>query len=113
MGRVLVDGTPAMNVQVVALELPKAKGLYSGDPISVETTDAEGRYRLSGVPPGRYAVFTNIRSAYDVSASEMDAAPAVIVRTGASTVHDLFLPSSRGVTQRQGGTQRPGKTRFF
>ncbi len=99
MGRVLgPDGIPAMNVRVVALELPKARGLYSGDPISVETTDAEGRYRLSGVPPGRYGVFTNIRSAYDVSASEMDAAPAVIVRSGASTVHDLFLPSSRGVT---------------
>jgi len=58
VGRVLgPDGTPAADVRVVALELPKASGVYSVDPISLGTTDAAGRYRLSNVPPGRYGVF--------------------------------------------------------
>jgi hypothetical protein len=99
VGRVLrSDGTPAANVLVAALELPKMQGLSSTDLIATGITDVEGRYRLADVPPGRYGVFLNARNFFEVPAREMDAASAVVVRRGTSVVHDLSFGPSRGIT---------------
>ena len=90
-------GKPAASVRVVALELPNAKGLFWAYPVSVGTTDIEGRYRLSDLPMGRYRIFPHIRYADDLSSHELDAAPVVTVRSGASAVYDISLRESQGL----------------
>jgi hypothetical protein len=55
-GRLLtVNGIPSSSTRVVLVAADKAKGVDVAL-ISVTRTDNEGRYRLDGVPPGRYLI---------------------------------------------------------
>jgi hypothetical protein len=92
-GRILhADGRPAVNIPVVALELPDAKGLSSSDIVASSITDAQGRYHLADVATGHYGVFPNVLYAHEVPPRDLDAARRVIVRRGAPAVHDETLP---------------------
>jgi len=99
-GRVLnADRTPASKVYVIAWESPDAKGMYLDNPVAIGITDAEGGYRLSDMPPGRYKLFANMDwyRAHDPKA--MDTLPVVAVRSGRPGIYNFDLPQSpAGVT---------------
>jgi len=97
-GRVSVADDPATHIPVAAFELPDSRGLFAIDPISTGNTDAQGQYRLSGLPAGRYKVLPNIRSGWEMTSQQMATAATAVVRAGRETVQDLVLPSPRGVT---------------
>src|SRR5688572_18211601 len=51
-----ISGAPAAGVRVAALALTATTGLAEGALVSLAQTDSEGRYRLEGIPPGRYYI---------------------------------------------------------
>jgi len=59
-----MDGLPAAKVEVAAVEIEQYGNLNPATAIlvSLGQTDAEGRYRLERVPPGRYSGNYSLRS---------------------------------------------------
>jgi hypothetical protein len=67
---------------------------------SLAETDSQGRYRLEGVPPGRYYIAAGLVSAlsYYPGAAALSEARTVIVTTGSQlTGVDFMLVRSAGV----------------
>ncbi|MEK6300878.1 MAG: carboxypeptidase regulatory-like domain-containing protein [Acidobacteriota bacterium] len=83
-GRVTVDGKPAQGVTVMAVPLvsnPAGELLLKPSASLKASTDSEGRYRLEGVPTGKYSVAP---FASDVVASDDDTAKEATVAEGAT-----------------------------
>lgn len=84
IGRVTVDGKPAPAVTVMAIPLvsnPAGKLSLNSSALLKASTDSEGRYRLEGVPTGKYKVAP---FASDVVASDDDTAKEATVAEGAT-----------------------------
>ena len=54
-GRITLRGTPVQGALVLVMSVPPA----GRDPIATAKTDANGHYRITNLPPGRYAVIAD------------------------------------------------------
>ena len=94
----MADGSPAVAVRVTAIVAPPpnirptdGQNYYTSQPpVSVALTNAEGRYQLANVPPGRYFIVAGVtgQATYYPATTNIDAATAVVVESG-STVDNL------------------------
>jgi len=84
-------GAPAVAIRIVAVAAPTAtvkpsegQEYYSTqNPVSTTLTDAQGRYRLTDIPPGRYFIMAG--STYYPSTVNPDGARVITVGAGATT----------------------------
>ena len=87
-GRLLsVNGALAAGIRVAAVPVPE-----SGDPAAapalfgITQTEADGRYRIENIPPGRYYIFAGLLEfpSYYPNATTLARATAVVVAAGAT-----------------------------
>jgi hypothetical protein len=88
------DGRPAVGVRVAAMVAPEA-GLNSREAstlVALGQTDDSGRYRLEGVPPGKYFIVAGQVSAptYYPGARDLAGATAVEIRANATVAQIDF-----------------------
>ena len=86
------DGSPAAAVRVAAIVAPPpnirptdGQNYYTSQPpVSVALTNAEGRYQLANVPPGRYFIVAGVtgQATYYPATTNIDDATAVTVDAG-------------------------------
>ena len=64
--------------------------------MGISQTDADGRYRLEGIPPGRYYIFAGLIDfpSYYPNATALDRATAIVVDPG-STVSGIDFSMAR------------------
>ena len=105
-GRLLsTNGSPAAGVRVAATPVPeKADNLEAPVLIGLSQTDASGRFRLEGIPPGRYYVLAGLIDYpnYYPGTTAVASATAVDVDSG-GTVADLDFTLARPVATRVAG----------
>ncbi|MEK6407588.1 MAG: carboxypeptidase-like regulatory domain-containing protein [Acidobacteriota bacterium] len=85
IGRVTVDGKPAQGVTVMAIPLvsnPAGELLLNSSALLKASTDSDGRYKLEGVPTGKYKVAAFGSGLAD---SDDDAGEEATVAEGATT----------------------------
>lgn len=102
----LSDGASAAAVRVAALPVPGGlAGLEDGPnyynpppPVATAMTDAQGRYRLEGIPPGYYWVLGGAagQGTYYPSAPTLVNATVVTVAPGETATVDFRLMSALG-----------------
>jgi hypothetical protein len=95
-GRILSpDGTPAVGVRVTAVA--------AGDLTSAVLTDNAGRYRLEGIPPGKYLIAAGLIGSFTYLPGTTDESKATAVSVTANAVTesaDFKLVASAGVRLR-------------
>lgn len=88
-GRLLtVDGAAAAGVRIAAVPAPEAGAPPDGGVfVSIGQTDANGRYRLREVPPGRYYIFAGLIDfpSYYPGTGSLTRADAILVEPGSQT----------------------------
>jgi hypothetical protein len=87
-GRLLsTNGAPAAGVRIAAVPVPDG-GNNAGAAVlvGISQTDADGRYRLEGIPPGRYYIFAGLIDlpSYYPNATTLERASAILVEEGAT-----------------------------
>src|SRR5688572_6599196 len=95
-----MSGAPAPNVRVAALALTATTGLAEGALVSLTQTDSEGRYRLEGIPPGRYYIqagLVDLPTYYPGVATTAGARSIQITAGGLVENLDFTLTVSSGV----------------
>lgn len=106
-GRLLrSDGTPAVNVRVLAVDTTATNPDFDSGSVSMAHTDKMGSYRLEGVPPGRYFIVAGPRYAETSYPGVSKAADLVTVADGKSIEGIDFkvdYVSVRGRVVLQGG----------
>lgn len=101
-GRVVMSsGAPASAVRIAALPAPRetirvadGQNYYATQqPTAVTITDAEGRYRLPNIPPGRYLIVAGLvgSGTYHPSTTDPDSASVVTVENADATGADITL----------------------
>ncbi len=86
-GRLLsVNGTPAAGVRIAAVPVDSEE--QAGGPVllGISQTEADGRYRLENIPPGRYYIFAGLIDfpSYYPDATSLERATAVVVDSGST-----------------------------
>jgi len=102
-GRLTKNGQPAANIRVGAMVIPEAgvSVAEASSLASVVLTDADGRYRLENIPPGRYYVTAGFvdTPTYFPGVSAIGSAKAVVVEAGVTTEGiDFTTAVSAGAT---------------
>ncbi len=91
-GRVTgADGTPIGGANVVAASSGNMASMWVGSPAAV--TDAEGRYRVDGVPPGDYHLAADARGFAQADAGG-DATKVTVPPEGGTRTLDLTLAAA-------------------
>ena len=104
-GRLLsVNGTPEAGVRIAAVPVDPQNNAGAPVLVGISQTDAEGRYRLEGIPPGRYYIFAGLIDlpSYYPNAKTLDQATAITVEAG-STVSGIDFSMARPVALRIAG----------
>ncbi len=96
------DGTPASAIRIAAVPIEEAEG-DAGTPVmmGISLTDAEGRYRIENIPPGRYFIVAGLISfpSYYPNATSIKTATPVTVGEGATLAGvDFIMARSAGLT---------------
>jgi hypothetical protein len=100
------DGKPAVGVRVAAMVAPEA-GLNSREGsilVALGQTDDSGRYRLEGVPPGKYFIVAGQVSAptYYPGARDLAGATPVEIRANANVAQiDFEIPEQTALPPRR------------
>ena len=97
------DGQPAVGIRVSAMAVPDANTPANNATalVSIAMTDAEGRYRLENVLPGRYYIlagFVDLPTYYPGVASVGGATPLNVLSATPVTGINFTIASSVGVT---------------
>ncbi len=101
-GRLLSpDGTPAAGIRIAAV--PVDSEAQAGAPIlfGISQTDADGRYRIENIPPGRYFIFAGLIEfpSYYSNATSLDRASAITVDAGTTAAGiDFKMARPAGLT---------------
>jgi hypothetical protein len=97
-GRLLsVNGTPAAGIRIAAVPVVEGEEKAGATALlGISQTDADGRYRLEGIPPGRYYIFAGLIDlpSYYPNATALDRAKAIVVDAG-STVSGIDFSMAR------------------
>jgi hypothetical protein len=105
-GRVLnVDGTPGARLRVVAQAMEETPAAAVNAPVfvSIVQTDAQGNYRLEGVPPGSFYIAAGMVDLPTYFPGVTTVAEARVVKVASGAVLrdiDFKLARSPGVTMR-------------
>ena len=94
-GRLLTTkGAPAAGVRIAAVPVEDRGGALAL--LGISQTDADGRYRLENIPPGRYYIFAGLIDlpSYYPNATSTDRATAVVVDAG-STLSGIDFTMAR------------------
>jgi len=87
-GRLLaVNGTPAAGIRIAAVPVPESEDPTAAPVLfGISQTEADGRYRIENIPPGRYYIFAGLIEfpSYYPNATTLDRATAVVVAPGAT-----------------------------
>jgi hypothetical protein len=90
-------GRPLAGAAVLVTRLPDGGPATApedaGDPLRVAVTDAEGRYAVDSLAPGRYLVGAEVPALDSLGVTLPDA--TVEVRAGAAARHDFHVPAAR------------------
>lgn len=102
-GRVTTPaGAPVAGANVVAVQAGNMGAMWVGSPAA--TTDAEGRYRMDGAPPGDYHLAVDAPG-FALAATGEDATKVTVPPEGGSVAKDLTLSAAGLIT----GTVKDGK----
>ena len=91
------NGTPASGVRVAAIPADEGNDKIGGSAMfGISQTDAEGRFRLEKLPPGRYYIFAGLIDfpSYYPSAKSLEQATAIRVDPG-STISGVNFVMAR------------------
>ena len=91
-GRVTVGGKPLP--RAIVMLIPANVPMPTGTPTLRGTTDEDGRYRITGIPPGTYR-FMSHTPALVVEGGDFRASPAVTVSEG-ENVEDVNIALKKG-----------------
>ena len=100
-----MDGSPAAKVEVAAIELEQYGNVNPATAIlaSIGQTDAQGRYRLEKVPPGRYFItagFADSPSYFPGVKTRQEARSVAVTANQVVSGIDFTLATSVGVRVR-------------
>lgn len=97
-GRLLSrNGTPAAGIRIAAVPITEADDKTAAPVlVGISQTDADGRYRLENIPPGRYTVFAGLIDfpSYYPNTTSIDRATSFVVSAG-STVSGIDFAMAR------------------
>jgi hypothetical protein len=87
-GRLLsVSGTPAAGIRIAAVPVPEGED-QAGAPVlfGITQTEADGRYSIENIPPGRYYIFAGLIEfpSYYPNATTFERATPLVVAAGAT-----------------------------
>jgi hypothetical protein len=97
------DGTPAAGVRVTAVASGDIDARQAGTLTSATLTDNTGRYRLDGIPPGRYFIAAGLIGAFTFlpgTTDESKATPVSVTANAVTENADFNLAASAGVRIR-------------
>jgi hypothetical protein len=104
-GRLLSPkGVPAAGVRIAAVPVAGNDKASSPVLVGISQTDADGGYRLEGIPPGRYYIFAGLIDfpSYYPDATSVERATAVVVEAG-STLSGINFSMARPVAMTVAG----------
>jgi len=96
-----LEGKPAPGIRVSAMSVPDPKDPAGGGGLlSLAETDAEGKFRLENIPPGRYYIQAGLLEfpTYYPGVTTLESAKAVSIEAGVTTEGlDFKMPRPPGV----------------
>ena len=112
------DGAPVVAIRVSAIVAapPDARpedGIqYYEDPPPVATTltNAQGRFRLLGIPPGRYVIVAGVKGQATYFPSTTEAIRATVVNVGSAPTDNMEITLAQPIGGRVRGTISPPPT---
>ena len=105
-GRVTINGQPASNIQITAIEIPmnlespqtlrqQADGSVSRSSFKTRT-DAEGRYQVTNLPPGRYIIVSASKAFVASNGSTRNEEPTLVTMDAGESRENVDFSLVRG-----------------